>query len=71
MLMESLKDGRAESVCRVIRSLVTYRKVRSLNENDQSLLKRLEKVLIGEWSVALSVTLLQAETELHQLLSSE
>lgn len=70
-LMETLKDGSAESLCRVIRSLVTYRKVRSLNENDQTLLKRLEKVLIGEWSTSLSVTPLQAETELHHLLSQD
>lgn len=70
MLLETLKDGSAESLCRVIRSLVTFRKVRSLNENDQALLKRLEKVLIGEWGVALSVTPLQAETELQHLLST-
>ncbi len=69
MLMDILKDGSAESLCRVIRSLVAYRKVRSLNESDQALLKRLESALIGEWSVALSVTPLQAETELYRLLS--
>ncbi len=68
MLMETLKDGSAASLCRVIRSLVVYRKTRSLNENDQALLKRLEKVLIGEWSIALSVTPLEAETELRQIL---
>ena len=70
MLMEILKDGSAESLCRVIRGLVTYRKVRSLNENDQALLKRAQKALIGEWGVALSVTPMQAESELHSLLLS-
>ena len=68
-LTEMLKGGSAETTCRAIRSLTAYRKVRSLNENDQALLRRLEKTLIGEWSVSLSVTPLQAETELHQLLS--
>jgi RNA polymerase-interacting CarD/CdnL/TRCF family regulator len=70
MLLELLKDGSAESLCRVIRSLVTYRKAHSLNENDQALLKRSEKALIGEWGIALSVTPIQAEIELQHLLSS-
>jgi RNA polymerase-interacting CarD/CdnL/TRCF family regulator len=70
-VMEILKDGSAESLCRVIRSLANHRKVRALNENDQALLRRLEKALIGEWSVSLSITPLEAENELHQLLSSD
>ena len=70
-LTEMLKGGSAEAVCRAIRSLVAYRKVRSLNENDQALLKRLEKTLIGEWSVSMSVTPLQAETDMRQLLSQD
>jgi RNA polymerase-interacting CarD/CdnL/TRCF family regulator len=69
MLTEILKDGSAKSLCRVVRSLASYRKVHSLNENDQALLKRAEKALIGEWGVVLSVTPLQAETELRRLLS--
>jgi len=71
LLMDILKDGSAEALCRVIRSLSTYRKARSLNENDQALLKRAEKALLGEWSVAYSITPLQAETELHRFLSKE
>jgi RNA polymerase-interacting CarD/CdnL/TRCF family regulator len=71
ILTEMLKGGSAESVCRVIRSLIAHRKVRALNENDQALLKRLEKTLIGEWSVSLTVTPLQAETELRDLLSQD
>ena len=69
-LLEILKDGTAEALCRVIRGLVTYQKVRPLNENDQALLKRSQKALVGELGVALSVTPMQAETELHRLLSS-
>ncbi|MDD2920767.1 MAG: hypothetical protein PHQ36_00650, partial [Anaerolineales bacterium] len=70
MLMDMLKAGSAESLCRVTRSLAAYRKVRSLNENDQALLKRVEKALIGEWGAALSVTPLEAESGLRQLLLS-
>jgi len=71
MLADMLKDGSAESLCCVARSLTAYRKVRTLNENDQALLKRVEKALIGEWSAALSVTEQQAEIELRRLLSKD
>lgn len=71
MLTEILKDGSAESLCRVIRGLASYRKMRTLNENDQALLRRAEKALIGEWGAALSVTPMEAETEMRQLLSTE
>jgi RNA polymerase-interacting CarD/CdnL/TRCF family regulator len=70
-LLELLKDGRAESLCRVIRDLTTYRQARPLNENDQALLKRSQKALLGEWSFALSVTLAQAEHDLQHLLVPE
>jgi RNA polymerase-interacting CarD/CdnL/TRCF family regulator len=68
-LLELLKDGRAESLCRVIRDLTTYRQTRPLNENDQALLKRSQKALLGEWSFALSIPPAQAEHELQCLLA--
>jgi RNA polymerase-interacting CarD/CdnL/TRCF family regulator len=72
LLTELLKDGRAESLCRVIRRLYTYRQqVRSLNDNDQALLRRAQSVLLGEWGFALSVTPAQAEIALHSLLTPE
>ena len=68
-LIELLKDGRAESLCRVIRDLSAYRQVRPLNENDQALMRRAQNALLGEWGFALSVTPAQAELELHRLLT--
>jgi RNA polymerase-interacting CarD/CdnL/TRCF family regulator len=68
LLSEWLKDGRAESLCRVIRSLATYRQVRSLSDNDQSLMKRTQQALIGEWGYSLSIPTAQAEHEMHLLL---
>ena len=68
-LLELLKDGRAESLCRVIRDLSAYRQVRPLNENDQALMRRARNALLGEWGFALSVTPAQAELELHRLLT--
>ncbi len=69
LLSEWLKDGRAESLCRVIRSLASYRQVRSLSDNDQVLFKRVQQALIGEWGHSLSITTAQAEREMHLLLA--
>ncbi len=69
LLLEWLKDGRLESLFRVIRSLVTYQQVRPLNTDEQALLKRLKSSLVSEWSYAMSITPAQVEVELHRLLS--
>jgi RNA polymerase-interacting CarD/CdnL/TRCF family regulator len=71
MLIEMLKEGTAESLCRVLRSLVTFRKERPLNENDQAVYRRVEKALIGEWGTALSMTPFEAETDLRSMLAQE
>ena len=70
LLTELLRNGRAKSLCRVIRNLSTYRHVRSLNDNDQALLARTEDALIGEWGFSLSVTPAEAELQLHRLLTA-
>lgn len=69
-LLALLKDGRAESLCRVIRDLFAYKQAKSLNDNDQALFRRTQSVLLGEWRFVLSVTQAQAEDELHRLLAS-
>jgi len=70
LLLEWLKNGRAESLCRVIRALSSYQSSHPLNETDHALLKRSENALLGEWGLALSVTPVQAEIELHRLLAA-
>jgi RNA polymerase-interacting CarD/CdnL/TRCF family regulator len=69
-VLEMLKDGRAESVCRVIRDLRAHQHVHSLNENERSLLKRLQRILLGEWSYSLAITPAQAEMDMQHLLSA-
>lgn len=68
LLSNWLKDGRAESLCRVIRGLANFRQAKSLNDYDQVILKRTQQALIGEWGYSLSITPAQAEHELHHLL---
>ena len=70
LLVELLKDGRAESLVRVIRGLIDYKQIHSLNDNDQSFLRRVQSALLGEWGYVLSVTPAQAELQLHHLLDS-
>ena len=69
LLAEWLKDGRAESLCRVIRSLTSFRQVRSLSDNDQNLMRQTQHALIGEWGYSMSITTAQAEHEMRLLLA--
>lgn len=68
-LRELLKDGRAESLCGIIRDLHDYQRARPLNDNDQSILKQARNALLEEWEFALSLTHAQAESELYRALA--
>lgn len=67
-LRKELADGRAESICQVIRDLTALARKKSLNDDDKNILRRAESLLCAEWSYSLSVPLTQAEGELQQLL---
>jgi CarD family transcriptional regulator len=67
-LLEELKDGKAESRCRVIRDLSSFQYIKSLNENDRSVLKQASDSLLGEWEFSLSIPLAQAQVKLYDLL---
>jgi RNA polymerase-interacting CarD/CdnL/TRCF family regulator len=64
------KDGRAESLCQIIRDLSAYQKTCRLNDNDKILLKQSRNALVGEWKFVLSISREQAEFELYRLLAS-
>ncbi len=69
-LLEQLSDGRAESLCRVVRDLSAYRQGKPFNESEQYLLKRAQNVLLDEWGFSLSISTFQAEAGLSRLLNS-
>jgi len=71
LLLEYLGDGSTQSLCRIIAGLHAYRKVRPLNDSDQSILKKARNALLGEWEYVLSITPAQAEHELQNLLASQ
>jgi CarD family transcriptional regulator len=66
---EMLGDGKAESLCRVIRDLSANRQTRKWSESDGMLMRRAQKALIDEWSFVFSITPLEAEKELQRLLT--
>ena len=70
LLLAWLEDGCAKTLFRVIRSLCTHRHFHPLNEDDQALMRRSRNMLLGEWSFIMSITLAQAEHDLHHLLAS-
>lgn len=65
-----LQEKTLESICRVIRNLVSYRRNGRINENDNSTLAYARNFLLNEWSVALSVPVEQAELELEKMLKT-
>jgi RNA polymerase-interacting CarD/CdnL/TRCF family regulator len=69
-LIELLKDGKAETLCRVIRDLSALRRHRTWSDYDRDLMRRIQKTLIGEWSFAFSITPQDAEGRLQKLLSN-
>ena len=67
-LLEWLRDGSTQSLCRIVSGLHAYRKIRPLNDSDQSILKQARSALLGEWGFVMSITPAQAEHELHRML---
>jgi RNA polymerase-interacting CarD/CdnL/TRCF family regulator len=67
-LTEQMKDGKLASICSVIRDLFFYRREKKLNEYDNSTLERAQSFLLTEWMYSLSVSRVQANNELMQLL---
>ncbi|HEY5981949.1 MAG TPA: CarD family transcriptional regulator [Anaerolineales bacterium] len=68
LLTEYLQDGRLESLVRVIRALLTLQQVRSLNDNDQAVLRRVQSALLAEWGYVMALTPLEAELQFSRFL---
>ncbi len=70
-LTDQMKDGTLESVCLVVRDLTFHKRVKKMNDYDNAILERATDLLLHEWSVALSVSLQQADRKLKELLGEE
>ena len=69
-LLDRMKDGRLASICSVIRDLIFYRQARKFNDYDKSTLERAKDLLLTEWMYSLSVSLVQAKSELMHILGA-
>jgi RNA polymerase-interacting CarD/CdnL/TRCF family regulator len=67
-LLDLLKDGKLDGVCRVVRDLWFYRRTKKLNDYDKAILLRAQDFLFNEWKLSFAVTSAQAEQELSQIL---
>lgn len=67
-LSEMMRDGKLESICRVIRDLAYYSRTKKLSESDQVLLERAQNFLLNEWEISLSVSYTEAERDLKHML---
>lgn len=70
-LQETMKDGRTESLCRIIRDLQVVRGKKTWSEYDSAMLKRAQKTLSSEWSYVNSISFQEAELQLSQSLLSK
>jgi RNA polymerase-interacting CarD/CdnL/TRCF family regulator len=59
-LMEQLKDGQVESLCRVVRDLTHYKRSAKLSDQERSILERAINSLVAEWAYSLGVPVSQA-----------
>ena len=69
-LLELLKSGELNSICRVVRDLSSFGHERTLSEEDKSTLRRAKDSLLAEWVFSLSVPLPQATQKMEELLNS-
>jgi RNA polymerase-interacting CarD/CdnL/TRCF family regulator len=67
-LIDRLRRGTLESICRVIRDLSYHRRVKKLNDHDVSVLERAQNLLLDEWQLAFSVPLAEAQRQLSHYL---
>jgi len=69
-LHDMLKDGGVEAYCKVIRDLSAYSQGRASSDHDNTLMKYVQGILIGEWSHSLSITPAAAKLELSRFITS-
>lgn len=68
-LLDLLKDGSAESLCRALRDMSAIRKQRTWGDYDRDLMKRIQKIFLSEWCFVLSTNPHDAEAELQRILA--
>jgi RNA polymerase-interacting CarD/CdnL/TRCF family regulator len=68
LLMAQMKDGQLASICRVVRDLTHFKRVKKLNDQEKSILERAMNSLLTEWTYSLGMPLNQAHQAMTNLL---
>jgi CarD family transcriptional regulator len=67
-LSERMKEGSTEELCRIVRDISGRGVDHKLNENDLSVLRHAQNLLLEEWQFSQGITLEESRVELDRLL---
>jgi CarD family transcriptional regulator len=67
-LSERMKEGNTEELCRIVRDISGRGVDHKLNENDLSVLRHAQNLLLEEWQFSLGISLEESRVELERLL---
>ena len=67
-LMAQMRDGQLASICRVVRDLTQFKRIKPLNDQEKSILERATNSLLTEWTYSLGLPLDQAQQAMTNLL---
>jgi len=69
-LLTQMRDGQLASICRVVRDLTQFKRIKKLNDQESSILERATNSLLTEWSLSLGVSENQAQLAMTKLLET-
>jgi CarD family transcriptional regulator len=67
-LLERMREGSTEELCRIIRDISARNVDHKLNENDMSVLRHAQSLLLDEWQYSQGISLEESRLELEKLL---
>jgi RNA polymerase-interacting CarD/CdnL/TRCF family regulator len=67
-LSERMKEGSTEELCRIIRDISARSAEHKLNENDLSVLRHAQSLLLDEWQYSQGISLEESRLQLEKLL---
>jgi RNA polymerase-interacting CarD/CdnL/TRCF family regulator len=66
-----MRDGQLASICRVGRDLTYFKRIKKLNDQENSILERAMKSLLTEWIYSLGVSQYQAQQAMAKMLDGK
>lgn len=67
-LSERMKEGSTEELCKIVRDITARGVDHKLNENDLSVLRHAQNLLLEEWQFSQGISLEESRVELEKLL---